>query len=604
MARLQDVLAKVQIKDEHGQWKDLKEFDTDYSRKEESNSARHWTTNIVVREGPFRLMISLTEHFDWKQYNALLLKLTCQEGFWINEYPVLALKTASSIQDEYGTLGCMAENLETKQLEYSLESVYLPLIPPATDTGFAMTTFSFKKVEGRLIDRNCAMREKPSISMHKISLDVDRCVVMQKSSFKETRLKTNYNMKLRDRSRAALFPEIDIETQGKVDVYNMLKKTPEDEERLGGPGYSAEKTKLTFNFVYHSKVPGDAISPENIDIIDTTTTVQSRKSVSDRLLRLSSDTSTPTSCSRIIPFRSDLFDEPTKLYGEDDARNLTCPQSVYEEKGYASTNEEEYDDYDSKRVCTPPWSPLDRTQPVSAIPIFAPTSVPASNRGSAPDSALTSPPKTPPKLSAVTTPPSAPFPAPARATEPTTFANYPPASSTAVSSVLQALKDIERNFESIEATRHEVLVRCRNKEQSVRSEIDGNEEAIKTDQAKIEDYEAQVLRLNKTIGALNLDVGEKKSKNRSLNEKYEALKDEIETLEAQGIKNQNKLDAFLKKTNDSFTELNAELDEQVRQSSSSSIKRRRSQASLDNSPCNDGRRIRRTSSVMMDVDSN
>lgn len=549
MAILQDVEVRLQQKDHNDAWVTLGEFDTTHSLREASNSSRRWTANVLVKEGPFRLVVSLGKAFswmakeglDWRIREAILLSFTCQEGFWFNDHQVLALHPTCELPDRekrYNNLGYMAEDpSHSGDLEYILESVYTPVDPPSGKQGYARTTFSFKNVGGRLISGNdsSSARSDKTYSMHSVRVHVDLCQLFRKT-FKGCKPTTVHDIVARNNIRQALHPDIDLEPQGLLDLNSVIGK-PEV------PHYKADGKPLIFNFIYYTKQPLNTVQSGDIDIIDKTAlrNVDLIKPQSPRRTNLQAQN-----------HRNGLASAADQREIEQKYSNVCasrCSTTTYQED-----NTGDGFDFKPQQVCTPPLNPAINVKPVSSIPALSSTSAAVSNSASGP-------------LPTPTSTPTSMFVQPA----PLVQDDY---------------GALDRTYTSLMSFRQAAIFEREHEMNNLNAQIQSNRNIIEQDEAEIE-------TLTYKLADLRSRVDKKNTENYSLSTTKQILRDQIDDIE----KEKRKDKALYEDAKNSIEALKARAD------NPNNGKRRRSQTSLDGTPYNGGRRTRDRSSSAMRTDS-
>lgn len=555
MAILQYVQVNIQQKHD-GSWIDLKEFDEASSLKEASNSNRHWTTNVLIKEGLFRFVVSLDESFQWLRRDALLFNLTWHQGLSLKDYPVLALNPSYELPEDkkYDTLGYMAVNPVTGRLEYILESVYTPIASPEEESqGYARTTFDFKKIEG-VLDNHSSNKKQPSSDKHTMRISVDLCRVCG-TSVRQHKPTTSADDKNRRIARQALFPQTDLEPQGLLDFSSTIQK-------VEGPGYTASRQSVTFNFIYRTQMPNDAVQIDDVDIIDKTVDTLSKRPLTPRRATPATFQLPGRAYSQARNSESDFVPAANEQETQNDPGNISASLSSTTDQENIYDGNDNSDESEFKpwfEVCTPPLNPTGGSEPVRSAPVLAFTSANVSNSVSDP---LPTPASTPTTACA-----SVAGQAPA------------PNSQSVAEALLQDLSTLKAARQADISERESDLL-------NVESQIEINKKAIEQNNIDIRELEAK-------LADLKSKVHKKTNENESLQETKKKLRDEISDTQEKEKEDEIAFEDAKK----SYEILKARVDK------TNCCKRRRSQVSLDSSPYANGRRTRDRSSSAMQTDS-
>ena len=258
MAILEGLQIDVEVKFKappNSEWEVLEQFDTLQTLADPKTSISRWTTGIQVRSSCFRFVILLSKSFDWGPNDALLLTLSCDEGTWVKEYPIVVLKEFNqALLDRFPALGCMKPLSNSKHVsKFTLGSLYLPLSPSDAVAPYYYHTFAFKKCKTFSASRGCATYTD---ELHSCRIGVQLiqiCPLFKPESFKLkdiSRSKTDAN-----RARAALAQKnINIATSPRCELGKVPKHVPKEVRTLEYPSYKIISIdKKTFVIVYYGE---------------------------------------------------------------------------------------------------------------------------------------------------------------------------------------------------------------------------------------------------------------------------------------------------------------------------------------------------------------
>jgi len=151
MAAFRDIEVVVQRLDPTSRtWHPLEEADNQHTLKAEKNSAAIRTVVLETQEGRFRFMIRVSARFKWGTANGLIAKLTFDQGWRINEYPVAIFKPEVDVLRLFGKMPAGIGTLQVSEvdskLEYILETIALPENMAKPEGPWCNTRFEFRKL--------------------------------------------------------------------------------------------------------------------------------------------------------------------------------------------------------------------------------------------------------------------------------------------------------------------------------------------------------------------------------------------------------------------------------------------------------------------------
>lgn len=120
-----------------------------HTLKAEKNSSVRQTTILEGEEGRFRFVIRVSKNLMWGSVNGVMVHLTFDEGWQVNQYPIAIFKPGADIGDLVPTpgIGILQVSEQESKFEYVLESIALPKKMIEAEKPWYETKFAFRKLK-------------------------------------------------------------------------------------------------------------------------------------------------------------------------------------------------------------------------------------------------------------------------------------------------------------------------------------------------------------------------------------------------------------------------------------------------------------------------